>query len=97
MFWIALELSMPKTGLNIMLSLTVKKLDAFKFDGAVESDNTERTETNLTYFKWGSVFMVTSKNVILSPLNAHNLQNRDSSLYQSSWAAQRSLAHTLLP
>jgi len=41
MFWIALELSMPKTGLNIMLSLTVKKLDAFKFDGVAESDNTD--------------------------------------------------------
>jgi len=40
MFWIALELSIPKIGLNIMLSLTVKKLDAFKFDGVVESGNT---------------------------------------------------------
>jgi len=40
MFWIALELSIPKIGFNIMLSLTVKKLDAFKFDGVVESDNT---------------------------------------------------------
>ena len=40
MFWIALELSIPKIGLNIMLSLTVKKLDAFKFDGVAESDNT---------------------------------------------------------
>jgi len=40
MFWIALELSVPKIGLNIMLSLTVKKLDAFKFDGVAESDNT---------------------------------------------------------
>jgi len=28
MFWIALELSIPKMGSNIMLSLTVKKLDA---------------------------------------------------------------------
>jgi len=41
MFWIALELSIPKMGLKSMLSLTVKKLDAFKFDGVVESDNTE--------------------------------------------------------
>jgi len=40
MFWIALELSIPKIGLNIMLTLTVKKLDAFKFDGVAESDNT---------------------------------------------------------
>jgi len=41
MFWIALELSIPKLGLN-MLSLTVKKLDAIKFDGVAESDNTAR-------------------------------------------------------
>ena len=40
MFWIALELSMPKIGFDVMSSLTVKKLDAFKFDGAAESDNT---------------------------------------------------------
>jgi len=40
MFWIALELSIPKIGFNIMLSLMVKKLDAFKFDGVAESDNT---------------------------------------------------------
>jgi len=40
MFWIALELSIPKIGFNIMLSLSVKKLDAFKFDGVAESDNT---------------------------------------------------------
>jgi len=41
MFWIALELSIPKIGLTSMLSLTVNKLDAFKFDGVAESDNTE--------------------------------------------------------
>jgi len=40
MFWIALELSIPKIGLNIMLSLTVRELDAVKFDGVAESDNT---------------------------------------------------------
>jgi len=40
MFWIALELSIPKIGFNIMLSLMVKMLDAFKFDGFAESDNT---------------------------------------------------------
>jgi len=40
MFWIALELSIPKIGFNIMISLSVKKLDAFKFDGVAESDNT---------------------------------------------------------
>jgi len=40
MFWIALELSIPKIGFNIMISLLVKKLDAFKFDGVAESDNT---------------------------------------------------------
>jgi len=28
-------------GFNIMLYLTVKKLDAFKFDGVAESDNTD--------------------------------------------------------
>jgi len=39
MFWIALELSIPKTGLNIKLSLTVKKLDAFKLDGVAQTDN----------------------------------------------------------
>ena len=43
MFWIALELSIPKIGLNILLSLTVKKLHAFKFDGVSESDNTAKT------------------------------------------------------
>jgi len=42
MFRIALELSIPKIGFNIMLYLTVKKLDAFKFDGVAESDNTGR-------------------------------------------------------
>ena len=40
MFWIALELSIPKIGFKIMLSLMVKKVDAFKFDGVAESDNT---------------------------------------------------------
>jgi len=40
MFWIALKLSIPKIGLN-MISLTVKKLDAFKIDGVAEYDNTE--------------------------------------------------------
>jgi len=39
MFWIALKLSIQKIGLNVMLSLTVNKLDAFKFDGVTESDN----------------------------------------------------------
>jgi len=37
MFWIALELSIPKNLFNIMLSLTVKKVEAFKF---AESDDT---------------------------------------------------------
>ena len=40
MFWIVLEVSIPKIGFNIMLSLTVKKIDVFKFDGVAESDNT---------------------------------------------------------
>jgi len=40
MFWIAFELSISKIGLNITLSLTVKKIDAFKFDGVAESDDT---------------------------------------------------------
>jgi len=39
-FWIALELSIPKIRLNITLPLMVKKLDAFKFEGVAESDNT---------------------------------------------------------
>jgi len=42
MFWIALEVSIPKIGFNIMLSSPVKKLDAFKFDGVAESDNAGR-------------------------------------------------------
>jgi len=45
MFWIALELSIPKIGFNIMLSLPFKKLDAFKFDGVAESDNIARRMT----------------------------------------------------
>ena len=40
MFWIARELSIPKIGLNIMQSLTVKKLNSFKFNRVAESDNT---------------------------------------------------------
>jgi len=40
MFWIALELSIPKIGFNFILSFIIKKLDAFKFDGVAESDNT---------------------------------------------------------
>jgi len=40
MFWIVREVSIPKIGLNIMLSSTVKKLDAFKFDGVAEFDDT---------------------------------------------------------
>ena len=43
MFWIALELSIPIIDFNIMLSLTVKKLDAFKVNGVAESDNTEHS------------------------------------------------------
>jgi len=42
MFWIALELRIPKIGFNILLSSPVKKLDAFKFDGVAESDKTKR-------------------------------------------------------
>jgi len=37
MFWIALDVSIPKIGFNIMLSLTVKKVDVFKFDRVAES------------------------------------------------------------
>jgi len=40
MFWIALELSIPKIGFSIMLSLTVKKVDVFILEGVAESDNT---------------------------------------------------------
>jgi len=44
-FWIALELSIPKIGLHVMSSLMVKKLHAFKFDGVAESDNTAISTT----------------------------------------------------
>jgi len=37
---LALEVSIPKIGFNIMLSLTIKKKDAFKFDGVAEFGNT---------------------------------------------------------
>jgi len=40
MFWIALKLTIPKIGLNVMLSLPVKEVDAFDYDGVAESDNT---------------------------------------------------------
>jgi len=40
MFRIALEVNVPKIGLNITLSLTVKKVDVFEFDGVAKSDNT---------------------------------------------------------
>jgi len=46
MLWIALELSILKIGLHDMLSLTVKKLEAFKFDGVAESDNTAHFTTS---------------------------------------------------
>ena len=49
MFWIALELSIPKIGFNIMLSSTVKKLHAFKFDGVAESDNTDYCVPPVSY------------------------------------------------
>jgi len=60
MFWIALELSIPKIGLNIMLSLTVKELNAFKFDGVAESDN---TVSDLIYsYLWNSdLFQITDR------------------------------------
>jgi len=38
MFWIALKPSISKIEFNIMIYLTVKKLDAFKFYGVAESD-----------------------------------------------------------
>jgi len=37
MFWIALELGNPKMGLNVILSLLVKKLSAFKNDKVAKS------------------------------------------------------------
>jgi len=40
MFLIALKLSIPKIGLNIILSSTVKKIEAFKFDGVEEFGST---------------------------------------------------------
>jgi len=42
MFWIALEVSIPKIGFKIMLSLTAKKVDVLEFDGVAESDNTDQ-------------------------------------------------------
>jgi len=53
MFWIALEASIPKIGFNVRLSLTVKKVDVFKFDGVAESDNTgsQSLEPN-AFFHW---------------------------------------------
>jgi len=56
MFWIALKLSMPKIGFNIMLSLTVKKLNAFKFDGVAESDNTIASGLSTGYVKLGASY-----------------------------------------
>ena len=62
MFWIALEVSIPKIRIKIMLSLTVKKLDAFKFDGVAESDNTGTAcQTNEQTFLFN-----------LAPLFRHN-------------------------
>jgi len=42
MFWIALEVGIQKKKkrFNIMLSLAVKKVDAIKFDGVAEFDDT---------------------------------------------------------
>ena len=39
MFWIALELSIPKIGFKIVI-FDGLKLDAFKFDEVTKSDNT---------------------------------------------------------
>jgi len=52
MIWIALKLSIPKIGSNIMLSLLVKKLDAFKFDGVAESDNTVHRGSSIHSYCW---------------------------------------------
>jgi len=57
MFWIAFELSIPKIGLNIILSSTVKKLDAFTFDGVAESDNTGDEMTGSDHSKVISCFI----------------------------------------
>jgi len=40
MFWIALELGSAKMGLNVILSLLVKKLSAFKNDEVAKTGNT---------------------------------------------------------
>jgi len=40
MFWIALELGNSKMGLNVILSLLVKKLSAFENDEVAKSGNT---------------------------------------------------------
>ena len=52
MFWIALELSIPKIGFYIILSLTVKELKAFKLDGVAESDNIGM-DADLEFSRWG--------------------------------------------
>jgi len=51
MFWVALELSFPKIGFNVMLSLTVEKLVAFNLDEVAESDNTELHRPAMYVFK----------------------------------------------
>jgi len=56
MFWIALELSIPKIGFKIMLSLTVKKLNEFKFDGVAESDNTDAKQTKINLYKSATIW-----------------------------------------
>jgi len=55
MFWIALELSIPKIRFNVMLSLTVKELNAFKFDGVAESDNTEVNRHPTTKYRYSKM------------------------------------------
>jgi len=76
MFWIALELSIPKIGLNVMLSLTVKKLDAFKFGGVAESDNTGRS---LNLQQWETILKVGKR-----PLQQIGLLFSESQLFEGS-------------
>ena len=64
MFWIALELSIPKIGLNIKLSWTVKKLDAYKFDGVAESDDTTYIISSVDWDQlMANIFWLTKKSL----------------------------------
>jgi len=68
MFRIALELSIPKIGFNILISLTVKKLDAFKFDEVAESDNTDSNVNSVCGSKF-KVVLNADRRALFNPPN----------------------------